>query len=125
MKAGDEVNCPHCNQDVFLVKKTIMDGWTKVGEILVCSMCNKKISDLVLKDEKNRKEQKNSSIDKLASFLKTEQEEKSELKKENKYFCRDCTHFVSHPFLDRCSYFDKNINPMDDCSNFQKKEENN
>ncbi|MCP4180353.1 MAG: hypothetical protein GY756_21525 [bacterium] len=123
MKPGDEVNCPHCNQNAFLVKQTIMDGWTKVGDILTCSICNMRIADLEIKNEETRKEQKNLSLDKLASFLETDQEEKSELKEENKCFCRDCSHFVSHPFLDRCSLLEKNINPMDDCSKFLKQEE--
>jgi len=118
MKVGEEVNCPHCNQDVFLVKQAVMDGWTKVGEILVCSMCNKKIFDIEEKAESTGKEKKSSSINKLAAFLETEQEEKPELKEEKKCFCRDCIHFIVHPFLDRCSYFNKSINPMDDCSNF-------
>ena len=124
MKAGDEIICKHCGANSFLVKKTIMDGWTKTGEVLICSSCSKVIQDISennkqLENEKTKREKK-ASLEKLSGFLGTEQIKKPIIKSEDheKHFCRDCKHYISHPFLDRCSLHKKEVNPMDDCESF-------
>ena len=124
MKVGDEIVCMHCGANSFLVKKSIMDGWTKVGEVLLCSSCAGMIYDLTAQEEEpektDNKPKEDCSLDSLSSFLGTEREEKPSLDSEDleKHFCRDCKYFVHHPFLDRCSLHEKEINPMDDCKSF-------
>ena len=37
-------------------------------------------------------------------------------------FCRDCRHYISHPFLSRCDRHDRAADPMGDCPDFTPKE---
>lgn len=118
MKQGDNFDCPHCGNSSFLKKESVMDGWTKVGDILSCASCSAKIVDIE-EDKKKEDSQQNSSMA-LADLLGMEKEEKLsiEASEEEKRFCRDCAHFISHPFLDRCSLHETDVNPMEDCAEF-------
>lgn len=122
MKHGDEIDCPHCGKSTFIVKKAVMDGWSKAGDIFACSGCDAKIADC---EEKEIDETKSDSVasSALAGFLGVEKEEKKELTatEDEKHFCRDCGHLVSHPFLTRCELHKKDVNPMDDCPDFTRK----
>ena len=120
MRPGKEIKCPHCGNDAFAVKKTLMDGWTNLGEILACSACDGKIADFNSETENKTHSAKSA----LASFLDVEVEEKKafQVSDEEKQFCRDCGHYIEHPFLSRCSLLDKTVNPMDDCKEFIKRD---
>ena len=39
MKGGDKTLCPHCGETTIAKTKPKMDGWTRVGDILVCALC--------------------------------------------------------------------------------------
>ncbi len=121
MKPGQQLKCPHCGKECFLVKKAMMDGWTKVGDILSCSCCSAKIAEL--EDEKAKTSDINSKFSSLENLLSEKKKEgpKIESTEDEKHFCRDCIHFVAHPFLSRCELRKKNVNPMDDCVEFKKK----
>ena len=121
MKPGQQLKCPHCGKECFLVKKSLMDGWTKVGDILACSCCSAKIADL--EDEKAKTSDNSSKFSSLENLLSEKKKEcpKIESSEDEKHFCRDCIHFVMHPFLSRCELRKKNVNPMDDCPQFKKK----
>ncbi len=126
MKAGDEIICQYCGASSFLVKKTIMDGWTKKGEALLCSSCSKVIQDISEEEkltEKNKGEiNKKASLDRLSGVLGAEELKKPTIvsEEDEKQFCRDCKHYISHPFLDRCSLHQIEVNPMDDCKSFER-----
>jgi hypothetical protein len=129
MRAGDEIICMHCGANSFLVKKAVMDGWTKKEEILACSSCSEVVEKICKKEEllksKTKEQLKEKSLDKFSSFIGVEQVKKPAIDDENneKYFCRDCRHYISHPFLDRCSLNQVEVNPMDDCKSFERKKE--
>ena len=124
MKPGEEVICPHCGAEAFLVKKSEMDGWTKLGDILACSACKAKIADLPGKEAAKAAAQ-DAGKAKLAAFLGTQAEDKKRIvaKEDEKRFCRDCAHLIEHPFLTRCDLHQKNVNTMDDCPDFKPKTE--
>ena len=125
MKTGTEIICPHCGEDSFASQKTLMDGWTKVGEIFVCAACGAKLADIDDKPvEDNGAPAKSPGLSALAGALGVEEAEKLtiELSEDEKRFCRDCANFVSHPFLDRCSLLEKEVAPMDDCAEFKPKQ---
>ncbi|MFZ2654911.1 MAG: hypothetical protein WAX69_08330 [Victivallales bacterium] len=122
MKPGQQTKCPHCGKECFLVKKTLMDGWAKLGDILACSCCSAKIADL--DEEKAAKAADGSkNFSALENLLAEKKKEgpKIEATDDEKHFCRDCMHFVSHPFLNRCGLHKKNVGPMDDCADFSRK----
>jgi DNA-directed RNA polymerase subunit RPC12/RpoP len=122
MKQGDNFDCPHCGNSAFLKKESVMDGWNKVGEILSCASCSTKIADIE-EEKKTEKSSADSSVDALANLLGAEKEAKLtiEASEDEKHFCRDCAHFISHPFLDRCALHDTDVNPMEDCAEFEPK----
>lgn len=122
MKPGEEFECEFCNKHSFLIKKTIMDGWTKKNEVLSCSSCGKIIEEIKTDDLTGRHDDtENDKLDKLAKFLGTEKEKKKTIKSEEKKFCRDCEHYIIHPFVNRCGLKDIEVHPMDDCGLFKRK----
>lgn len=120
MKHGDEIDCPHCGNSTFIIKKAVMDGWTKTGDIFACSGCDAKIADVEDDTIASFEEKSSAASSALAGFLDVEKEEKKELvaTEDEKQFCRDCGHLVAHPFLTRCDLHQKDVNPMDDCPDF-------
>lgn len=123
MKAGEKIECQHCGQTSFAKKKVVMDDWTKAGEILVCALCSQKIGDVEQEATDSKSGQAGAKLDALASLLETEQEKKPEISvsEEEKQFCKDCIHFIKHPFITRCSLHDKPVDSMDDCPDFTRK----
>ena len=120
MMPGDKFKCPKCGSESVLVRKTVMDGWTKKGEMLACALCSAKISDYL--EEMDKRPAKESSA-KLASFLGVREisQKRLDSKEGEKRFCRDCAHYIAHPFMDRCSLRNREVNPMDDCPEFSLK----
>ena len=124
MKVGEEIVCPHCGEDSFASKKSVMDGWTKKGEIFVCAACGAKLADCVDSSvASDASGGKSTAISSLAGALGIDEIEKPtiEVSDNEKRFCRDCAHFISHPFLNRCSLLGKEVAPMDDCDGFEPK----
>ena len=120
MKQGDEIICPHCKKDSFLVKENLIDGWVFKGEILICSLCKQKIAD-TKKDSTKNAPTSGGKLDKLAAFLGEEKLDKQTITdNEGKSFCRDCKYYISHPFMNRCQLHAKEVNPMYDCHDFTK-----
>ena len=121
MKPGEQIKCPYCSKDSFLVKKVVHDGWKKAGEFLCCSSCSSEIEQMKEADSASQvSEVRLSALEALLSEKKQEQQ-KIHASDEEKRFCRDCMHFISHPFLNRCSYHNKTVETMDDCNNFIRK----
>lgn len=123
MKQGEEVDCVHCGKSTFVVKKSVMDGWTKIGDVFACSLCDAKLADVEYEEvEREKKISQASSA--LAGFLDTEPEEKVTLVAEGSeaHFCRDCDNLIVHPFLIRCELYDKDVDPMGDCPDFIKRD---
>jgi DNA-directed RNA polymerase subunit RPC12/RpoP len=123
MKAGEITQCPHCGQSTVLKEKVLVDGWTKTGQVLACAICGNKIADIPAAP--TVKAEKDNALSGLAALLQTESESKPEIKinADEKLFCRDCEHFIAHPFLSRCTLHNKEVNPMDDCPDFKPKPE--
>ena len=122
MKPGDPIRCPHCGADSFLKKESVMDGWTKLWEVLKCVSCSAIIADCAKQEPPERK--KAAASDRLKQFLGVDGAEpvKVSLSEDDRRFCKDCANIVPHPFQLRCALTGKSVNPMDDCPEYQKKE---
>ncbi len=118
MKSGDKINCPHCHQETVLKEKVVMDGWTQTGKFLGCAICGGKIAEIEVEIENGQRESKKLSG--LASLLGEDAEPVPVIITAGgvAQFCRDCLHFVRHPFFNRCEMHKKEVNPMDDCPDF-------
>ncbi len=124
MKAGDKARCAKCGNETYLVLKSEMNGWHKTGDMLACSICSAKIADLDdTQIPDNKKQEISERKSRLAEILGTAEEKKPEIiaHESELQFCRDCLHFIRHPFHDRCGLHDKTVEPMEDCPDFAKK----
>lgn len=123
------VTCPSCHKKTLVKGVSIMDDFKKVGEKYVCAFCGSDIEDQTqTKRIKKVKHHKKSPAENFAKLLGGDEREKvNSLKAESgeKDFCKDCVHYIKHPFLSRCDYYDKDVNPMDDCENFEPKNSEN
>jgi hypothetical protein len=121
MKPGDDITCPHCGAEAFLVRKSLLDGWTKVGEILACSACTAKIADVAAPPKAGGSRKPAEDASRLSALLGGETPESRPslaATDDEKRFCRDCAHLVKHAFLCHCSLHDRDVSPMDDCPDF-------
>lgn len=120
IKKGDKTTCPHCNEMTIVKQITVMDGWTKKGEILACALCGKKIADVQAPIET---EQKNEKLSALSALLGGETIEKPSISLEqaDRRFCKDCKYAIRNAFVIRCELTDSVVEAMDDCDKFQKR----
>lgn len=125
MKAGQLFDCPHCNQNTFLMKEAVMDGWTKKCDVLKCASCGTVIDEIKENDSFTAtQEQQNKKRNALAALFGEEPETdlktvNSDLFNTEKRFCRDCQYRVMNAFRIRCGKHEKDVNPMDDCPDFK------
>ncbi len=124
MNVGDEWNCPHCGRNSFLKKESVMDGWTKTGEVLKCASCNAVAEEIKPENAETSlsADPGRNSTNALAALLGEEVSEKiNPLADTEKRFCRDCRFRVMNAFRIYCSLHDKDVHPMDDCPDYQKR----
>ena len=121
---GMQFTCPHCNEDSIVKLETEMDGWTMVGEYMACAMCGEKLQtpDEVPAVSPSSDPNDGGKKD-LLDFLGTGERTVDELIADDgrRHFCRDCTHLHEYPFKVYCLHHKKVVNPMDDCSDFNRK----
>ena len=125
MKPGDQFDCPHCGKDSFLKKETLMNGWTRAGEVLKCASCGAVIQRLDAAESAASPDAASSDHagrNALSALLGGDDETgpavpEGFLMQERK-FCRDCTYRIATAFRMRCGRHDKDVNPMDDCPDF-------
>ena len=116
MKAGSKMICPVCREQTVIKEKNEMDGWVKRGVILVCTLCNAKVGEPTESDETKSKTSL-KSLEKLLDF-KAEKRITLDVAPDEKNFCKDCAHFIDHPFITRCGFHGRTTMPMDDCPQF-------
>ena len=119
-RSGDRFHCPQC--DSASVAKTVreMDGWTVSAEYLACALCGAQIEADERRDEFSQDEQAQSRLSAAASFLGTTLTEQVRLTPEEGRFCRDCCHYLKHPFVSRCLLHERAVGSMDDCDDFER-----
>ncbi len=122
-RKGQQIECPHCGKDSLVTVKTEMDGWTKLGEIFACALCGAKLGDVGAETGTAAADEDGGAVAKLENFLGTTAAKVKEVIEDDgeRRFCRDCKHFVEHPFEMRCIFHNRNVSPMDDCEHFERK----
>ncbi len=124
MQAGESVGCPHCNERTIVKSKKRMDGFTVCGESFVCALCGAELG--VPEPEGTFAKPEPLVTDKLAALLgEVALEERADLAPDEAYgrFCRNCGHFIEHPFRTLCGLNGKAADPMGDCARFERKKE--
>ena len=127
MKPGQRFFCQNCHSQSIAKLERRLDGFTVVEEYLTCAFCHARIPS---KSDKPENVPPKPSLSALESLLgsskpsmgKAEASFLDELHTAARHFCRDCKQYVKHPFGGRCSLTGKEMEPMDDCPRFEKRE---
>lgn len=124
LRPGVRLVCPGCEADTVAKSKKRVDGWTCVGESLVCALCG----CVLVQDwpdgggDDAGAQAEAAAQDHLAAVLGGAAIEAPHpvLKTEGATpFCRDCAHFLKHPFVSRCLLHHADVDPMHDCPDFR------
>lgn len=135
---GQQFKCSACDQESVVEERRRMEGWEMTGVDLVCALCGAPVPDA---EEGNASqadgdEQDSSAPGKdpahsaaLALFGEEEDDgsPSADLLRDDApaRFCRDCRNYVPHPFGARCSVWDREADPMQDCEYFEAKPDSN
>lgn len=120
LRPGKPAVCPACGQESVAKLARKMDGWTYVGQHLCCALCGAHWGNIpvVASDDGAAAER----LEALAGLLGEELPEPPKaLTPGSTIFCRDCLHFMRHPFRDRCLLHGTDVGPMDDCDRFEQR----
>ena len=128
MKPGEQFICPACGRTAFAKLEKILDGWEVRGEHLVCSFCG---ADLGAPDAPKSSDAASFSagrkaLDALFGNEKAAQKKPSILDMDSPSehrFCRDCAHALVNVFAVVCTRKHCEVQPMDDCPDFEKRPE--
>ena len=128
MKPGQRFFCQNCHSQSIAKLERRLDGFTVVEEYLTCAFCHARIPS---KSDKPENVPPKPSLSALESLLgsskpsmgKAEASLLNELHTAARHFCRDCKQYVKHPFGGRCSLTGKEMEPMDDCPRFERRED--
>ena len=122
MKAGEHIICPFCKDETIVKSKLDTEDWFNKKEILICSICGATLG-VHEKDDDLITENSSLQLNKLASLLGEDVDTSSSISlKEDVYcFCRNCEHFVAHPFKCLCSLTMNEVDPQDNCEKFSQK----
>ena len=122
MQPNEKITCPFCKEPSMAKVKNVLDGFTKVGEVLVCMLCGAELGTVETSAQANSV-QSNQKIHDLGVLLGAAPAARARLAAadDEKRFCKDCKHFLKHPFVDRCDLDNHPVDPMDDCDKFQKR----
>lgn len=114
------MRCPHCHEESFAKKKVLRDGWTVTGEVAVCALCGREwpaaapATDAAAAGAARKR--------RLADLLGGEETREVRLAGEaDRKFCRNCRHFIVHPFRNVCALTDREADPMGECGKFTEK----
>ena len=115
------MRCPFCGEESFAKKKLIRSGWQITGEVAVCALCGRELPAV----EKKSAENSDAAAErkrKLSALLGGVDTETVQLAGEaDRKFCRNCRHFVVHPFRSLCALTDAEADPMGECDLFTSK----
>jgi len=128
MKVGEKTICPVCGQEILVQEKALMDGWEAVGKVLFCPMCDAHLSrQSETSLDIDPEEESDTSSSALTDLLgESEEPPAPTLDTEGKKqpFCRDCSYMIVHPFMNRCTLHECEVNPMSDCADFTPRDAN-
>ena len=124
-REGMDIRCPECRRDSVVKRSRKMDGWTYVGDVYACAFCGAELAPVdsgvpadggAVADARRLKA--------LAALLDSDSsvlDRPALVRDEDARFCRDCRHFLKHPFISRCLLHERSVEPMDDCEDFVRR----
>jgi DNA-directed RNA polymerase subunit RPC12/RpoP len=107
--------CSSCGKEVLFLAEPVYDGFKKTGEILTCPTCGFTADAAPCSAA--------PKADPLAALFgddhRPETVDLFDVEAETAKSCRKCTHYVIHPFTQRCGLHDREVSATDCCSDFE------
>ena len=115
-----EIICSHCGADTFLNREAVYDGFTKIGEKLICTTCG---FEYASEEEVPFKIQPTEP----EIFSDADRSAKVEVfdDGENQRLCRYCANYIISPFTQFCALHKKEVQATDSCDRFEQAAETN
>lgn len=110
-----EIICQNCGADTLLKREPVYDGFTKIGEKLICSSCGFEYA--AEEDVPFKKKEAQPPI-----FSEADRSEKIEVfdPAENRRLCRYCANYIVNPFTQFCALHKKEVQATDTCDRFEE-----
>lgn len=122
---GQPMKCAACGRDSIVQTKTRLDGWENLGQWFVCGLCGHYLAaiEAVTASSSQAEDTESGAASRLAAFLGTDDvkvDRSAVMRDADRAFCRDCMHFLRHPFVSRCLLHDRVTEPMNDCADLAR-----
>ena len=111
-KQSMAIICTACNEDTFIRREPIYDGFEKTGEKISCISCGHVFddeTDVPFKDNSGPKIFTDADRSKKIKIFKSDEKGRN---------CRHCTHYIVNPFVQRCGLHNKDVKATDLCEKF-------
>lgn len=125
MHSNEKIICPFCHEPSIAKARTKLDGFKPVGTVLVCMLCNAELAAAEDSSGENTAAPESRKLQDLGVLLGAAPAARARLAAadDEKRFCKDCVHFLKHPFTDRCELDNHPVEAMDDCGKFRKRDQ--
>ena len=130
MKHGDQFVCSACGRTAFAKLEKVLDGWEVKGERLVCPFCGAEAGrpDAPSADDSAKASAAaRKALDDLLGGGPSDDTVRPSIldgsEAEERRFCRDCAHSIVNVFAVVCTRKHCEVQPMDDCPDFEKRPE--
>ena len=125
MCEGENIVCPACGAESKVKSKLVMsDDWMSKRKVFVCAFCGAELGEDDGSAEKSS-QSKTDASSRLAALLGDDRECSAQVdigcEPGDEKLCRNCRHLAVHPFKMVCLITQNEVDPMDDCSRFEKK----
>jgi|APSaa5957512622_1039677.scaffolds.fasta_scaffold03095_6 hypothetical protein len=122
LRSGAAAVCPACREESLAKRTKRMEGWTCVGEYFACALCGAHWADVEPDKGTSHEKRGSERLEALAGLLgESVPEAPKPLTPGCVTFCKDCLHFMRHPFRDRCLLHGRDTGSMDDCASFERR----
>lgn len=111
-----EIICTACGADTWVIRQSVYEGFTKVGDAFECAACGHRYASMEAVPFKAK-----PSVDIFDASDRTEQPHLFE-EGENRAICRYCAQYVINPFTQWCGVHKKEVEATDTCGQFTAKE---
>ena len=112
--AALEITCTACGAETLVRREAKYDGFTKIGEVFICTACGHVYEDEADVPFRTRKT--------AAVFTDADRSRALDIfaDDEKGRNCRHCKHYVVNPFTQRCGLHEKEVNATDLCFDFEE-----
>jgi hypothetical protein len=110
-----EILCSNCGADTLLKREAVYDGFTKIGERLMCSSCGYEYTS---EEEVPFKTQQDAP----RIFTEADRSARVEVfdEGEHRRLCRYCANYIVNPFTQFCALHRKEVQATDTCDRFEQ-----